>query len=85
MDEKFINEYSRLDKKASPLFIEPKGYVFVGYSRQRMNLANMPSHEKIKSFSKNLSENLGYNLTLERSDSRVVLLSKKEKTERFDK
>ena len=85
IDEKFIKEYSRLDKKASPLFIEPKGYVFVGYSRKRMTIANMPTHNKIKSFSKILAENLGYNLTMERPDSRVVLLSKKEKTERFDK
>ena len=85
LNEKFINEYSKLDEKASPLFIEPKGYVFVGYSRKRMTISNMPSHKEIKSFGNILADKLGYNLNMERQDSRVVLLSKKTKTERFDK
>jgi len=85
MDSKYIKEYSRLDEKASPLFIEPKGYVFVGYSRKRMTLSNMPSHNKVRDFGAALAKNLGYNLTMERSDSRVVLLSKHQKLERFDK
>ena len=85
MDSKYIEEYSRLDDKASPLFIEPKGYVFVGYSRKRMTISNMPSHRKVHDFGTALADNLGYDLTMERPDSRVVLLSKKPKVERFDK
>jgi len=81
----YINKYSDLDRKASPLFIEAKGYVFVGYSRKRMNIKHMPSHSKIKRFGEILAKNLGYELTMERPDSRVVLLSKQSKTERFDK
>ena len=49
MDVKHIKEYAKLVKKAESLFVEPKGYVFVGYSRKRMNLSNMPSHNKLKS------------------------------------
>jgi len=85
MDTKFIKNYSRLDKIASPLFIEPKGYVFVGYSRKRMTISNMPSHNSVRDFGIALANNLDYKLIMERADSRVVLLSKKEKTERFDK
>jgi len=85
MDDKYISEYAKLDKKASPLFIEPKGYVFVGYSRKRMNLSNMPKHEKIKDFSKKLSKEIGYEIKMEKPDSRVVLLSKEQKPVRFDK
>ena len=85
MDDKHISGYSKLDEKATPLFIEPKGYVFVGYSRKRMNLSNMPTHEKIKNFSNKLAKNLGYNVLMEKSDSRVVLLSKNKKPVRFDK
>lgn len=85
MADKFIEEYAKLDESASPLFIEPKGYVFVGYSRKRMNISNMPTHEKVKEFGIKLSEKMGYNLSMEKSDSRVVLLSKKEKMDRFDK
>ena len=85
MDEKFIKEYAKLDKKANPLFIEPKGYVFVGYSRKRMNISNMPSHKNVKDFSNKLNKELGYNLLMEKSDSRVVLLSNDLKPARFDK
>jgi len=84
MNEKYINDYIRLDKKASPLFIEPKGYVFVGYSRKRMTISNMPSHEDVNKFGKEIAEGLGYFLKMERPDSRVVLLSKNVETARFD-
>lgn len=85
MSKKHVEGYAKLDRKADPLFIEPKGYVFVGYSRKRMNLSNMPSHEKVVSFASKLSEFMGYTMTMEKPDSRVVLLEKKPKTIRFDK
>lgn len=84
MEEKYVKDYAQLDEIAQPLFIEPKGYVFVGYSRKRMNLSNMPSHSKINHFGNELAKEMGYNFAMERPDSRVVLLSKKVKTARFD-
>ena len=85
MDEKYIKEYGRLIEKASPLIIEPKGYVFVGSSRKRMNLYNMPSHEKVRDFGKKLADSLGYELTMEKPDSRVVLLTRNPKVTRIFK
>ncbi len=70
-------EYAKLDEKAEPMFIEPKSYVFVGYSRQRMTIKNMVKHEKIRAFSEKLGAELGYELVDERADSRVVLLMPK--------
>jgi len=84
MDEKHINEYAKLDKIASPLFVEPKGYVFVGYSRKRMTIANMPPHKTVYNFGKALSESIGYELAMEKMDSRVVLLSKNSKIKKFN-
>jgi len=75
MDDKYIKAYAKLDEKASPMFIEPKGYVFVGNSRKRMNLSNMPSHNDVHEFGSKLSNILGYDLTMEKPDSRVVLLT----------
>ena len=69
-------EYAKIDEKAEPWFIEPKGYVFVGYSRQRLTIKNMPSHEKIRDFGKKLAELMGYEMIGEREDSRVVLLGR---------
>ena len=85
MDKKYIKDYAKLDKKANSMFIEPKGYVFVGYSRKRMNNSNMPSHEMIVDFSKDLCKKIGYEFLMEKSDSRVVLLSREKKPDRFDK
>ncbi|KYK27842.1 wyosine biosynthesis protein TYW1 [Thermoplasmatales archaeon SG8-52-1] len=85
MDKNYIKEYAHLDEKASPLFIEPKGYVFVGYSRKRMNLSNMPSHNGVYNFGNSLAKHLSYDLTMEKKDSRVVLLSRNPKMVRFDK
>ena len=85
MDDKYIAKYAKLDEKASPMFIEPKGYVFVGYSRKRMNLSNMPSHNSIKQFGKTLADKLGYKMSMEKPDSRVVLLTKTTKKLRIKK
>ena len=79
MDEKFIDAYAKLDGIASPMFIEPKGYVFVGSSRNRLHFSNMPTHDQIKAFGQKLAEFLGYEQTNEKADSLVVLLSSQKK------
>ena len=68
------DEYAALDRIAEPMFIEPKGYVFVGDSRRRMTMDNMPSHLEIREFSRRLAENLSMDVLMEREDSRVVLV-----------
>jgi tRNA wybutosine-synthesizing protein 1 len=67
-------EYARLITMANPLFIEPKGYVFVGYSRERMHNSNMPSQVKVQKFARSLGEETGYEILAEQKASRVVLL-----------
>ena len=74
MDEKFIQAYAKLDDHANPDFIEPKAYVFVGYSRKRMHLSHMPSHENIRLFTRKLRDELGYVFAQEKPSSRVTLL-----------
>ncbi len=68
--------YARLDARASPDFIEPKGYVFVGDSRRRMTIANMPSHEDVRAFAERLAAITGYEVRGEQRPSRVVLLAR---------
>ena len=85
MDKKYIKEYAKLVEKASPLFVEPKGYVFVGSSRKRMNLSNMPSHNIVRDFGEKLADSLGYELSMEKPDSRVVLLTSDPKVTRIVK
>ncbi|MBI5000794.1 MAG: 4-demethylwyosine synthase TYW1 [Euryarchaeota archaeon] len=68
-------EYAAIDRRAEPHFIEPKGYVFVGYSRERMAIANMPSQDEVMAFSGKLAETLGFQVAGEKRDSRVCVLA----------
>lgn len=83
MDEKYIDAYAKLDAKASPMFIEPKGFVFVGSSRNRLHFSNMPTHEQITTFGQKLAAQLGYHQIHEKANSLVVLLSTGEKTKKI--
>lgn len=85
MKDEYIKEFAKLDEKADPLFIEPKAYMFVGYSRKRLTIDNMPSFEKIKEFGKKLSQELGYHYLSESRDSRVVLLSREKNLIKIEK
>lgn len=72
----YVDEYAALDRLADPLLIEPKGYVFVGASRLRMSITNMPSHDLIRDFTRQLGAELGYEFIDEQEASRVTLLSR---------
>jgi len=67
--------YARLIKLANPKFVEAKAYMFVGYSRNRLTINNMPRHEEIRAFAEELVKNLpGYHIEDEYEPSRVVLI-----------
>jgi len=67
-------EYVKMIDKASPDFVEAKGYVFVGDSRRRMSIENMPPHNMVKDFGRKEARLLGWDILKEKEDSRVVLL-----------
>lgn len=68
--------YAKLIEKAKPDFIEAKAFMFLGGSRARLTMENMPSHEEVKAFAGKISEHTGYGITNEKEDSRVVLLKR---------
>jgi len=71
-----IEKYAKLIEIAEPDFVEPKAYMYVGYSRRRLKYENMPSHLEVGEFAHKLAEELSYNILDESKDSRVFLLSK---------
>ncbi len=74
-----LEGYSKLIKKGDPDFLEIKSYMFVGSSRQRLDLKNMPFHEDMVNFSKALVKYLpDYEIVAEHIPSRIVLLAKKK-------
>ncbi|MFA6073714.1 MAG: 4-demethylwyosine synthase TYW1 [Candidatus Woesearchaeota archaeon] len=71
--------YARQIILASPDFVEVKSYMFVGESKLRLNLENMPWHEDVVAFSKKILAHLPeYDIVTEHIPSRVVLLAKKK-------
>jgi tRNA wybutosine-synthesizing protein 1 len=76
MNMKNPEKYAKLILKSEPDFIEPKGYMWVGESQNRLPKESMPFHEEIVEFAKKLSEFTGYEIKDEFKPSRVVLLKK---------
>jgi tRNA wybutosine-synthesizing protein 1 len=78
MKDEFIQDYSDLIKKANPDFIEAKGYMSVGFARQRMGYETMPTHKDIREFSEKLKNTLGkdWKILDEHEHSKVVLIGK---------
>jgi tRNA wybutosine-synthesizing protein 1 len=83
LNMKKIKDYAKLIEKANPTYIEPKAYMHVGFSRLRLDYETMPSHREIREFATQIAKETGYNIIDESQESRVVLLSKLQKSIRF--
>ncbi len=66
--------FAPLIERASPDFIEAKGYVHVGYSRRRLTRQHMPSCDEVENFARALAEATGYRVIDFSSESKVFLL-----------
>jgi tRNA wybutosine-synthesizing protein 1 len=80
-------KWAVLIKKANPLFLEIKAYMYLGASRNFLKLENMPLHHEVKEFAQEIEASSGYKIIDEKADSRVVLLMKediKDRIMRFD-
>jgi len=72
----WVGSYAELDALARPDFIEPKGYVYMGKSRQRLGRDHEPTHDEIAAFAARLADRTGYHVLDESPDSKVVLLGR---------
>jgi len=77
-NEKYLKEYRDLFRRMNTDFIEVKAYMFLGLSRKRLGMDNMPSHEEVKEFAKKLEAIMDeYEIIDEHEPSRIVLLRNK--------
>jgi tRNA wybutosine-synthesizing protein 1 len=67
-------KFAPLIDKASPTFVEPKAYMYLGYSRLRLPQSAMPDHDDVRRFAEELAKLIGYDVIDESPMSRVVLL-----------
>lgn len=67
-------KYASLINKANPDYIEIKAYMYVGSSRERLTLKNMPRFNEVKEFAEKISAECGREIINESEVSRVVLI-----------
>ena len=68
--------YAALLQEAGPMFVEVKGYMYLGYSRKRLVRENMPDHELVRSFAEKIATACEYRIRDENILSRVVCLER---------
>ena len=68
--------YASLLQESGPMFVEVKGYMYLGYSRNRLVRENMPEHERVRSFAEKIAAACDYRIKDENVLSRVVCLER---------
>jgi tRNA wybutosine-synthesizing protein 1 len=82
MQDKFIKEFADLIKMSRPFIIEIKGYMSVGFARERLGYERMPSHKEMLNWMKKLEKEIsseGYKLLDQHEPSRAYVLGKDKK------
>ncbi len=70
--------WANMLKQCEPRFVEVKAYMFVGSSRERLTMDNMPQHNEVKQFAQDICGHCDYQFIDEKPESRVVLLMKED-------
>ena len=74
----YPEQWAEIIRLSAPMFVEVKAYMWVGMSRERLEQANMPSHDEVKQFALEIAKYSDYKLVDEHEPSRVVLLMKED-------
>lgn len=67
--------FGELIERSGSTYVEVKGYMYLGHSRQRLEEQNMPKHSEVKQFAQRIADSSNYELKDEKKESNVVLLS----------
>lgn len=70
--------YAKLIERYKPMFVELKGYSYVGHSQFRLEPHNMPYNEEILDFAEKIERNSSYKVIDSKKESRVALLVKED-------
>jgi tRNA wybutosine-synthesizing protein 1 len=80
MSEERIKEFAEMIKRYKPMFVELKGFMSVGFARERLGYDKMPDDKEMKIFAEKLAEKTGLNILDFHEFSRAYVLGKdKEK------
>ena len=67
--------YAQIIRESNPDFVEIKAYMFVGSSRERLKLDNMPKNDDVHDFAQSISVLCGKKIVNQSPESRVFLLA----------
>lgn len=88
MNKEHVKEYAELIRKAQSDFIEVKGFMSIGFARERLGYDRMPSFEEMLKFVKSLEKELkseGYKLLDSHEYSRAFVLGEDKEELRIRK
>jgi tRNA wybutosine-synthesizing protein 1 len=71
-------QWAEIIRRSDAMFVEVKAYMFVGFSRKRLNIEDMPRHEEVVKFAEEICKHSGYKIIDGKLGSRVVLLMKED-------
>jgi len=66
--------FADMIERARPDFVEVKAYMYIGYSRRRLEVDNMPLFYEVYEFAEKIAAESGMDIVDESRESRVVLL-----------
>jgi len=69
-------KYAALLQDSGATFVEVKGYMYLGYSRNRLARENMPEHDRVRLFAEQVAAACDYKIRDENRLSRVVCLER---------
>ncbi|KAF5043420.1 Wyosine base formation [anaerobic digester metagenome] len=69
--------YAAIYQDSGARFVEVKGYMYLGYSRKRLQRDQMPEHSDVRAFAEKIAEHCDYTVKDESPASRVVCLERK--------
>ncbi|HDQ08154.1 MAG TPA: 4-demethylwyosine synthase TYW1 [Methanoculleus sp.] len=70
-------KYAAMIQDAGPDYVEVKGYMYLGYSRNRLERHNMPDHSEVRAFAGEIAKYCDYDRYDESPISRVVCLTRR--------
>jgi len=69
-------KYAALLQDSGASYVEVKGYMYLGYSRNRLARENMPEHVEVRTFAEKIAATCDYRFKDENNLSRVVVLER---------
>jgi tRNA wybutosine-synthesizing protein 1 len=87
MSDEDIEEFAKLISRTNPLFIEVKGYMAVGFARNRKDMGydKMPDDKEMKIFAETLAKLTGLKILDSHEYSRAYVLGKNKRELKIEK